>query len=55
MAASHAHGCRLLSLQRPALCRIGYATVRRPFVPPAERAFIGWLKTLKPGSGIDHR
>jgi LysR family hydrogen peroxide-inducible transcriptional activator len=48
MAASHADGCQLIPLQRPALRRIGYATVRRPFVPPAERAFVGWLKSLRP-------
>jgi len=48
MAASHAEGCSLIPLQRPAMRRIGYATVRRPFVPPAERAFIGWLKGLRP-------
>lgn len=47
MAASQAHGCRLLPLQRPAMRRIGYAIVRRPFVPPAERAFIAWLKQLR--------
>lgn len=46
MAASHAEGCRLAPLQRPAMRRIGYATVRRPFVPPAERAFIAWLKRV---------
>jgi LysR family hydrogen peroxide-inducible transcriptional activator len=48
MAASHADGCRLVPLRRPAMRRIGYATVRRPFVPPAERAFIAWLKQLRP-------
>ena len=48
MAASHADGCRLIPLQRPAMRRIGYATVRRPFVPPAERAFISWLRQLRP-------
>ena len=49
MAASHAEGCRLVPLQRPAMRRIGYATVRRPFVPPAERAFISWLKGVSGG------
>lgn len=47
MAASHAEGCRLVPLQR-AMRRIGYATVRRPYVPPAERAFVSWLRQLRP-------
>jgi LysR family hydrogen peroxide-inducible transcriptional activator len=46
MASSHADGCRLIPLLRPAMRRIGYATARRPYVPPAERAFVAWLKGL---------
>jgi LysR family hydrogen peroxide-inducible transcriptional activator len=46
MAACEASGCRLIPLRRRSMRRIGYAYVRRPFVPPAERAFIAWLKGL---------
>lgn len=48
MAASHADGCRLIRLRRRSMRRIGYAYVRRPFVPAAERAFVAWLKGLEP-------
>lgn len=33
-----------VELKRPVYRRVGYVYARRAFVPPAERAFISWLK-----------
>jgi len=44
MAAHAAQGCRLVPLASGPARRIGYARARREFVPPAQQAFIGWLK-----------
>lgn len=44
MATAAAGGCRILPLAPPAARRIGYARAKRPFVPPAQTAFINWLK-----------
>ncbi len=44
MAAQAAHGCRLVPLSPAPARRIGYARARREFVPPAQHAFIAWLK-----------
>lgn len=44
MAAPAAADCRLLPLAPPMARRIGYARARRAFIPPAQTAFIEWLK-----------
>jgi LysR family hydrogen peroxide-inducible transcriptional activator len=44
MAASAAQGCRLMPLSPESFRRIGYAHVRRQFRPPAQKAFVDWLK-----------
>jgi DNA-binding transcriptional LysR family regulator len=44
MAAAAAQGCRLVPLQPESFRRIGYAHVPRQFRPPAQKAFVGWLK-----------
>jgi len=44
MAAAGAEGCRLLPLDPESSRRIGYAHVRRQFRPPAQKAFVDWLK-----------
>ena len=49
MAAGGAGGCRLLPLAPPIARRIGYAHVRSEFVPPAQTAFIRWLKQATRG------
>jgi LysR family hydrogen peroxide-inducible transcriptional activator len=43
MAAPAAAGCSLAPL-RGGVRRIGYAQIKRPFVPPAQKAFTGWLR-----------
>lgn len=49
MAAGSAGSCRLLPLAPPLARRIGYARVRREFVPPAQTAFVRWLKQATRG------
>jgi LysR family hydrogen peroxide-inducible transcriptional activator len=44
MAAGAAQGCRLAPLRPESFRRIGYAHVRRQFRPPAQKAFVEWLK-----------
>ena len=44
MSISGAGKCRLMDLSVEASRRVGYAQVRRPFAPAAQRAFIEWLK-----------
>jgi LysR family hydrogen peroxide-inducible transcriptional activator len=44
MAAAAAQGCRLVPLQPDSFRRIGYSQVPRQFRPPAQKAFLGWLK-----------
>lgn len=46
MAARQAGGCRLVPLRGTAHRRIGYARVRRAFVPPAQIAFAEWLRNI---------
>ena len=51
MAARAAQGCRLVPLQPESFRRIGYAHVPRQFRPPAQKAFVGWLKRSVSGTG----
>jgi LysR family hydrogen peroxide-inducible transcriptional activator len=44
MAANSASGCVLVPLRNGGVRRVGYAQARRPFVPPAQKAFIAWLR-----------
>jgi LysR family hydrogen peroxide-inducible transcriptional activator len=44
MAAKAAEGCRLLPLHPESFRRVGYAQVRRRFRPPAQNAFVAWMK-----------
>jgi LysR family hydrogen peroxide-inducible transcriptional activator len=44
MAAGAAAGCVLVPLRGGGVRRIGYAQARRPFVPPAQKAFIAWFR-----------
>jgi LysR family transcriptional regulator, hydrogen peroxide-inducible genes activator len=44
MAVPGAKGCSLLPIEPESSRRIGYAHVRRQFRPPAQKAFIEWLK-----------
>ena len=46
MAAAQARGCCLVPLRGTACRRIGYARVRRAFVPPAQIAFAEWLRSI---------
>ncbi len=46
MAAAAAGRCRFIPLRPEAVRRIGYAQRRRPFVPPAQKAFIRWLREM---------
>jgi LysR family transcriptional regulator, hydrogen peroxide-inducible genes activator len=46
MAIQHAEGCRQVPITGGPSRRIGYAQIRRPYVPPAQKAFIAWLKEL---------
>jgi LysR family hydrogen peroxide-inducible transcriptional activator len=44
MAVQEANGCRQVPIAGGPTRRIGYAQIRRPHVPPAQRAFTAWLK-----------
>jgi LysR family hydrogen peroxide-inducible transcriptional activator len=46
MAIAAATGCRCVTIDGHPSRRIGYAQISRPQVPPAQRAFINWLKEL---------
>jgi LysR family hydrogen peroxide-inducible transcriptional activator len=46
MAVQHAKGCRCVPITGNPARRIGYAQIRRPHVPPAQKAFISWLREL---------
>jgi LysR family hydrogen peroxide-inducible transcriptional activator len=46
MAVQDADGCRYVPITGAPSRRIGYAQIRRPHVPPAQRAFISWLREL---------
>ena len=46
MAIQHAEGCRQVPITGGPSRRIGYAQIRRLYVPPAQKAFIAWLKEL---------
>lgn len=46
IASATATGCRSVTIDGHPSRRIGYAQIRRPQVPPAQRAFIDWLKEL---------
>ncbi len=46
MAARDARGCERVPLARETTRRIGYVYQRRALMPPAQRAFIAWLKEL---------
>jgi LysR family transcriptional regulator, hydrogen peroxide-inducible genes activator len=49
MAVEGAHGCSFLPIEPESSRRIGYAHVRRQFRPPAQKAFIEWLRqSLRP-------
>lgn len=47
MAVQEANGCRHVPITGGPSRRIGYAQIRRPYVPPAQKAFIAWLKELR--------
>jgi len=47
MAAVAAEGCRLLPLHPASFRRVGYAQVRRQFRPPAQSAFVEWIKAAR--------
>jgi len=51
--AATGSGCRCVTIDGHPSRRIGYAQIRRPQVPPAQRAFIDWLKELchRPAAG----
>jgi LysR family hydrogen peroxide-inducible transcriptional activator len=51
MAAPQATGCCLLPVRGAAWRRIGYARVRRAFVPPAQTAFAEWLRRIARQAG----
>lgn len=46
MAVHEASGCRHVPIAGGPTRRIGYAQIRRPHVPPAQRAFTAWLKEI---------
>lgn len=46
MAVKQANGCRHVPITGGPSRRIGYAQIRRPHIPPAQKAFIAWLKEL---------
>jgi len=47
MAIQEAIGCRHVPITGSPTRRIGYAQIRRPYVPPAQKAFIAWLKEIR--------
>lgn len=47
MAAAHAQGCKLVSLERNTFRRIGYLRANRHFVSNAMKEFFGWLRLIK--------
>lgn len=51
MAASAAQGCALLPLRQESHRRIGYAHARRQFRPPAQNAFVEWMKGVSKSVG----
>lgn len=46
MAVKEAFACRLVPITGGPSRRIGYAQIRRPHIPLAQRAFIDWLRDL---------
>jgi LysR family hydrogen peroxide-inducible transcriptional activator len=44
MAAAAAQGCLVVPLRPESFRRIGYAQARRHFRPPAQKAFVEWLR-----------
>lgn len=46
MAAREAKDCRCVPITGGPSRRIGYAQIRRPHVPPPQKAFISWMKDL---------
>lgn len=52
MAAEAACGCRLRRISGRAWRRVGYVRLPRRFVPPAQAAFIRWLKEI--GRELSH-
>ena len=55
MAASSAAGCRVVRLRGQRFRSIGYARVKRQFKPPAERAFIDWLRAAAESCNAEFR
>jgi LysR family transcriptional regulator, hydrogen peroxide-inducible genes activator len=49
MAVQEASGCRHVPIAGEPTRRIGYAQIRRPHVPPAQKAFIDWMKEISHG------
>ena len=50
MAVQDANGCRYVPITGAPSRRIGYAQMRRPHVPPAQKAFISWLREISRSS-----
>jgi LysR family hydrogen peroxide-inducible transcriptional activator len=50
MALQDANGCRYVPITGTPSRRIGYAQIRRPHVPPAQKAFISWLRESLPAA-----
>jgi LysR family hydrogen peroxide-inducible transcriptional activator len=46
MATREASECRCIPIRGNPSRRVGYAQIRRPHLPPAQRVFIAWLKEL---------
>jgi DNA-binding transcriptional LysR family regulator len=42
-----AESCSLVPIDGEPSRRIGYAQIRRPHPPPAQKAFIAWLKEAR--------
>jgi LysR family hydrogen peroxide-inducible transcriptional activator len=47
MAVRAAPGCRHVPITGRPSRRICYAQIRRPYVPPAQKAFVAWLKEFR--------
>lgn len=46
MAAAHADGCKIVSLERSSFRRIGYIRAGHHFVSKPMKEFFAWLRAL---------
>jgi hypothetical protein len=46
MAAAHANGCKIVSLERRSFRHIGYLRANHHLVSKPMKAFFAWLRTI---------